>query len=70
MLISLNQFKKFESWNKSQLESNEPWRVKLAKDYLSYEPKFIGFDTFLGLPANNEKTQSLTLETLLLVLNR
>ena len=55
MLISFKQSEKFKSWNKSQLESIEPWRVKLAKEYLSYEPKFIGFDTFLGLPGNNEK---------------
>ena len=56
MLISFKQHEIFKSWNLSQLASNEPWRVKLAKSYLSYEPKFIGFDSFLGLPANNEKS--------------
>jgi O-methyltransferase len=54
MLISWKQKEKFKHWNESQLKSSEPWRVKLAKDYLSYQPEFIGFDTFSGLPANNE----------------
>jgi hypothetical protein len=58
MLISSKQHQKFKFWNESQLKSNEPWRVKLAKDYLAYEPKFIGFDTFFGLPANNEKNSN------------
>lgn len=55
MLISSKQYLKFKSWNDSQLRSNEPWRVELAKDYSTYEPMFVGFDTFFGLPANNEK---------------
>jgi len=58
MLISSKQHQKFKFWNESQLKSNEPWRVKLAKDYLTYEPKFIGFDTFFGLPANNEENSN------------
>ncbi len=58
MLISWKEYQKFRYWNESQLKSDEPWRVKLAKDYLSYEPKFIGFDTFLGLPANNENNSN------------
>jgi hypothetical protein len=58
MVISANQYKKFKRWNESQLQSNEPWRVILAKEYLNYEPKFIGFDSFLGLPANNEKNSN------------
>jgi O-methyltransferase len=57
-LMSWNQHKKFKSWNLSQLKSTEPWRVMLAKDYLTYQPKFIGFDTFSGLPANNEKNSN------------
>ena len=55
ILISYKQHQKFKYWNESQLKSNEPWRVKLAKNYSDYEPKFIGFDTFSGLPSNNEK---------------
>lgn len=55
MLLSWKEYQKFKSWNESQLKSNEPWRVKLAMDYSSYEPKFIGFDTFLGLPKNSEQ---------------
>jgi O-methyltransferase len=55
MLISTKQYQKFKFWNESQLKSSEPWRVKLAKDYLDYAPKFFGFDTFSGIPANDEK---------------
>lgn len=55
MLISSKQYEKFKAWNTSQLESDELWRVKLARDYSTYEPMFIGFDTFFGLPANDEK---------------
>jgi O-methyltransferase len=57
-LISWTQYQKFKSWNQSQLKSDEQWRVKLAQEYSAWEPKFIGFDTFFGLPANNEKNSS------------
>lgn len=55
MLMASKQYEKFKSWNTSQLGSDEPWRVRLAKNYSTYVPIFIGFDTFFGLPANNEK---------------
>lgn len=58
LLMSWKQYEKFKSWNKSQLKSTERWRVKLAKDYSTYQPKFIGFDTFSGLPVNNEKNSN------------
>jgi len=54
MELSAIELQKFYAWNTSQLKSSEKWRVNLAKQYSDYSPKFVGFDTFEGMPENNE----------------
>ena len=54
MELSVRELKKFKAWNMSQLKSSEEWRANLAKQYSDYSPKFLGFDTFEGMPENNE----------------
>lgn len=54
MELSARELEKFKAWNISQLKSSEKWRVNLAKQYSDYSPKFLGFDTFEGMPENNE----------------
>src|SRR5260221_4043954 len=45
----------FLAWLDGQTRSNEPWRRKLARAYRQQHPaRFIGLDTFAGMPANTE----------------
>lgn len=52
--LSSIELEKFRDWNVSQLKSQEDWRVNIAKKYSDFSPKFLGFDSFEGLPDNNE----------------
>ena len=54
MILSARELRKFQAYNVSQLQSSEELRVNLAKQYSDYAPKFLGFDTFEGMPDNNE----------------
>jgi O-methyltransferase len=54
LVLSYSELNKFIRWNKNQTTSDEAWRRKLADDYLTYRPKFIGFDTFESMPDNSE----------------
>jgi len=54
MILSARELRKFQAWNVSQIQSSEEWRVNLARQYSDYAPKYVGFDTFEGMPDNNE----------------
>ena len=54
IMLSARELRKFQAWNVSQLRSSEEWRVNLANKYSDYAPKILGFDTFEGMPDNNE----------------
>ncbi len=44
----------FAHWIKAQLNSPETWRPKLAAHYADYQHEFYAFDTFEGIPENEE----------------
>lgn len=44
----------FAHWIQSQLHSTETWRPKLAAHYADFAHEFYAFDTFEGIPENNE----------------
>lgn len=51
---SYKQYKTFQNWLASQLNSPEVWRRKVAMEYSSHKPHFHGLDTFAGMPENDE----------------
>jgi hypothetical protein len=51
---SWRQWKYFQKWMETQLQSNEKWRVDTFQDFSKYKPQFIGIDSFEGIPDNNE----------------
>lgn len=57
-IASYQQYLKFREHILSQLESNEPWRVELAKKFADHEPRFHGLDTFEGMPENKEQSDA------------
>lgn len=44
----------FYRWQQGQLNSSEPWRRKVAVEYAAHRHHFYAFDTFEGMPANEE----------------
>jgi O-methyltransferase len=53
---SIKQYNRFRSWLRNEKKSKEEWRSKLAyKSPLNNDIFFHGFDTFSGMPNNNEK---------------
>ena len=55
----INSWKAYQilrRWRKAQEASTEEWRRKSVGDYASYNHDFYGFDTFEGMPKNNEKS--------------
>ena len=53
---SISVYLKFENWFINQYQSDENWRVNLAKKSpLNKQPRFHGLDTFEGMPENKEK---------------
>jgi len=51
---SWKQWCYFEKWIQNQLNSKEKWRRDTYKDFSEYKPKFIGVDSFKGIPENDE----------------
>ena len=47
----------FADWMQGQLEASELWRRPMAARYATYRHEFYAFDTFQGLPANQEGNQ-------------
>ena len=44
----------YYQWQQEQLQSDESWRRKVAEDYSKYFHHFYAFDTFGGMPENDE----------------
>ena len=57
---SWNQWIYFQKWMEMQMKSTEKWRVENVKDYYEDKPKFIGIDSFKGLPNNDEQDVNLS----------
>ncbi|MDD5439163.1 MAG: macrocin O-methyltransferase [Candidatus Omnitrophica bacterium] len=53
-ITSWKEYSKFRKWAVAQTKSDEFWRRQNIKDYINYRHDFYGFDTFEGMPANNE----------------
>ena len=51
---SYRVYQGFYRWQREQLDSPEPWRQKVAAEYSQYLHHFYAFDSFQGLPENNE----------------
>jgi len=45
-------------WVQTQLKSDEDWRRDVANDYSDFKHHFYAFDTFEGMPENQEKNVS------------
>ena len=54
LIESYRQWLTFQKWLEGQTRSDEQWRVDAALEFIEYSPSFIGFDTFDGMPANQE----------------
>ncbi|MFN0118419.1 MAG: TylF/MycF/NovP-related O-methyltransferase [Elusimicrobiota bacterium] len=48
------QYQLFAKWMADEMKSSESWRRKVAQTYIDYQPKFYAYDTFEGMPDNNE----------------
>lgn len=44
----------FRSWQRDQLSASEPWRRRVAEGYAASHHYFYAFDTFAGMPSNDE----------------
>jgi len=53
-IASWNIYLKYEEWLNSQHVSDEPWRREYAESYNYEKPEFYAFDTFEGMPVNDE----------------
>ncbi len=53
-LDSWRAYLDYKKWAASQLNSPEQWRRDVMKDYETYQHEFYGFDTFEGMPGNQE----------------
>lgn len=51
---SYRQYSTFRRWQQGQLTATEEWRRQVAKDYARTSVHFHGFDTFNGIPLNDE----------------
>ena len=51
---SFNAYKPHKKWLTHELKNKEIWRRELAQKYVTWEPNFHGFDTFDGMPPNDE----------------
>lgn len=45
----------YAQWQRSQLTAQENWRQEVAKHYASFRHEFYAFDSFIGLPDNDEE---------------
>lgn len=53
-IASWVEYLKWLKWVRRQLSSSEEWRREAIMDYASYKHEFYGFDTFDGMPENDE----------------
>lgn len=58
LLESWNTYLCFKKWAESQVNSPEAWRREVIKEYIHYQHHFYGFDTFEGMPANQEENKT------------
>jgi len=54
LVSSFQNYMSFLQWNQKQLNSNEQWRIEVAKSTIDYMPTFHALDTFEGMPENDE----------------
>lgn len=54
LVESFRQYRAFRRWLDAETVSPEPWRREVARNFLGPEARFIGFDTFAGMPDNDE----------------
>lgn len=47
-------YRDFAHWIQAQMRSPEPWRPKAAAPYVGFAHEFYAFDTFEGIPENDE----------------
>jgi len=47
-------YQAYSSWQQGQLTSDEDWRQVVAKNYSTFRHEFYAFDSFTGLPDNDE----------------
>ena len=52
---SYRVYQDYSRWAQSQLSSPEPWRSRGFADYAGYCHQFYAFDTFQGIPENDEE---------------
>jgi hypothetical protein len=45
----------YSSWQQDELVSDENWRQVVAKDYATFRHEFYAFDSFTGIPENDER---------------
>jgi len=45
----------YDSWQQGQLTVGETWRNRVAEYYADFRHEFYAFDTFTGMPDNDEK---------------
>jgi len=53
---SWRQWIYFQKWISKQLKSKEQWRADSIRDFSKLTPKFIGIDSFAGIPENDESS--------------
>ncbi len=53
-LDSWQTYLRYRHWAESQHNSSEEWRRKAISDFRQFQAMFYGFDTFEGIPANDE----------------
>ncbi|MDO8571540.1 MAG: TylF/MycF/NovP-related O-methyltransferase [bacterium] len=58
-----------KKWVESQLSSPEAWRREALKEYAHYPHHFYGFDTFEGMPENDEKNSTFSKDSFFASLN-
>jgi len=44
----------YEQWQRGQLTAEENWRQEIAKEYAKFHHEFYAFDSFTGIPDNDE----------------
>lgn len=52
---SFSVYQEYNNWLQSQLSAAEPWRQTMASEYARYQHHFYAFDTFQGMPPNDEE---------------
>ena len=56
LLASYKQYLNFRKWMDNEILSNEKWRVRQIKDFHKCRSSFYGFDSFEGIPDNEESS--------------